>query len=379
MRIGINFHTFDEYISGVEYYGLGLMNALLEIDLHNDYIVFTNCGALIRRHIDRHENLKIVELTHIKTRLMRILWEHIQLPKAAQKERLNVLHCLSYISPLRRSTARYVVTIHDTIAVEHPHWCRPGNALYFNLCMKRSLRNSCRIITPSKATAQALARNFATDTDRIRVIYPGIDAIFNTKANGLKSDRVRRRYNLPHRFILYVGNIEPKKNLRTLLTAQRAIGKKGMPLKLVIAGKRTWGSKSELDEIEKRVLANNIVLTGYVDRADLPFLYQMADVFVFPSLYEGFGFPPLEAMACGIPVVASSSGALAETLIDAAVVVKTDDVPTLADAIIRLTRDTRFRDKYIRRGLARCKDFSWQQTARQTLAVYKEAVNSDGK
>jgi len=376
MRIGINFHSFDGFISGVEYYCLGLIRSLLEFDRDNDYVVFTNAGELLRRYVGLHENLKVIELRHIKTRPARIFWEHTRLAKAADREQLDVLHCPSYICPIRRSSARYVVTVHDTIAIDHPHWAKPSNALYFGLFMKKSLGNSCRIIAVSKATAQLLAWNFATAEQKIRIIYPGIDAIFNTNRDRSRAQQVRRRYKLPERYILYVGNIEPKKNLGVILSAQKAIGKKGLPQKLVIVGKRSWCSKLELDAIGKGVAAGKVILAGYVDRMDLPVVYQMADVFVFPSLYEGFGFPPLEAMACGVPVVASDSGALAETLADAAVLTKPSDTAGIAEAIVRLVRDTRFRDIYVRRGLSRCRKFSWQETVRQSLAVYEEAAGS---
>ncbi|MCJ7506418.1 glycosyltransferase family 4 protein, partial [Candidatus Bathyarchaeota archaeon] len=313
MRIGINFHTSDKYVSGVEYYSLGLLKGLLHIDKRNDYVVYTNQPDLVREHVSSFENLTISGIGHPKTRLARILWEHTQLPGLAVKEKLDVLHCLSYICPIRRSAVPYVVTVHDTIAIDHPRWCKPTNALYFNLSMGAAIRKASRVISVSECTADDLKRNFQLCCSKLRVIYPGVDGIFNASADFSHQDEVRKRYGLPDRYVLFVGNIEPKKNIGTLLRVLAKLREQGLPHKLVLTGKRTWRSGSELDGIYKEAASGNVVLAGYVARNDLPPVYQMADVFVFLSLYEGFGFPPLEAMACGTPVVSSSRGALKET------------------------------------------------------------------
>ncbi len=372
MRIGINFHTMDKYISGVEYYCLGLLNGLLRIDPDNDYIVFTNQPDLVGEHVTAADNLRIIEVKHLKTRLARICWEHTQLPYLALKEKLDVLHCPSYICPLRKTSVPYVVTIHDTIAIDHPQWCKRTNALYFNLFMKiAAIKASC-VISVSGHSSDDVKRNFNMPCSRIRTIHSGIDDIFNTKRDPYRNADVKARYNLPDRYILYVGNIEPKKNIRTLLRVQKELHEKGLPHKLVIVGKRAWSAGTELDEIKRQITSGNVIRTGYVDREDLPCVYQMADVFVFPSLYEGFGFPPLEAMACGTPVIASGNGALKETLRDAALVVDSQNALQITQAIILILTDNQLRNKLVQMGLKRSGRFSWVRAAEQTLSVYHE-------
>ncbi|MHC4647917.1 MAG: glycosyltransferase family 4 protein [Planctomycetota bacterium] len=379
MKVGINFHTVDEYISGVDHYALGLLNALLQVDTQNEYLVYTNQPDLVSREVAQSENLKIAGVKHLKTRIARILWEHIQLPRLAAQHRLDVLHCLSYICPLRRTSAPCVVTVHDTIAIDHPQWCKKTNAIYFNLVMKSAVKRASCVISLSKCTAEDVRRNLGLPGSKVRVIYPGTDNIFRESQDVSRRGEVRRRHNLPERYILYVGNVEPKKNTGTLLRVQRRICEKGLPHKLVVVGKRSWRSQAQLAQMDREAASGNVVRAGYVESKDLPLVYGMADVFVFPSLYEGFGFPPLEAMACGTPVVSSDKGALAETVKDAAIIVEPHDVEQITEAVVSLIADSALRKKHVRLGLRQSRLFDWQKTARETLSVYEEVVEEYGR
>ena len=375
MRIGINFHITDRYISGVEYYGLGLIKALLRCDGENDYIVYTNQPLLVQEYVPSSANLRIVGVKGLNTRPARIVWEQTMLGRLASAAQLDLLHCLSYMCPVRRISVPCVVTIHDTIALDHPGWCKKTNALYFNLLLGLAAKRALGVIAVSKSTAQSLKRNFNLVRPKVRIVYPGIDSIF--KPGGDPPGRTRqrevaRRYKLPERYILYVGNIEPKKNIRAVLAVQKRIRKLSPAHKLVITGARSWSARAELHKIAAGAASGDIIRTGYVRRSDLPFVYQMADVFVFPSLYEGFGFPPLEAMACGTPVVTSCRGALAETVKDAALVVEPDNIDQITQAVVSLLREPSLRQKHIRQGLERSRRFTWEKAAKQTLSVYDE-------
>jgi len=379
MRIGMNFHTFDRYISGVEYYCLGLIRALVHTAGSNDYVVFTNSGDIVAEHVGRADNLSVVDVACARSRPGRILWEHVELPAAASHAVVDVLHCMSYLCPLRACPVPYVVTVHDTIAIDHPQWCKLTNALYFRLCMKRALRKASRVIAVSRCTANDIRRNFEIDSSKVRVVYPGVDDIFRATEDVERFEEVRLRYGLPERYVLYVGNIEPKKNIKALLSSVRRIREKGLEHKLVIAGKRTWGSRNELSAIGAYVDSGDVVLAGYVVRKDLACVYKMADVFVFPSLYEGFGFPPLEAMACGTAVIASNRGALAETLGNAAIMVDAEDAEAIAEAIVRVVGDGCLREKHIQMGLEQSALLRWDKAAKETLFVYEEAAGCNGQ
>jgi glycosyltransferase involved in cell wall biosynthesis len=374
MRIGINFHSSDEYFSGVEYYGLGLIEGLLCIDSVNEYFVFTNQPDAVRDRVGGRENLSIIGIGGLWSRAARIVWEQSQLGVMARRYRLDMVHCLSYICPIRRSEVPFVVTIHDTIALRMPGWCKRTNAVYFSLAMKRGAGKAARVIAVSKRTAGDIATELGLDGSRIRVIYPGIDEIFRGRANREQMQEVRHRYNLPERYILYVGNIEPKKNIATLLQMYKSLRLKGFDHKLVLVGKRSWGALSELGEIKRLILTNDLVWPGYVSREELRSIYTMAEVFIFPSLYEGFGFPPLEAMGCGTAVVASNRGSLGETLGDAVLIVEPLDVEGLVKAVHSLITNPELRKKYSLLGTERSKRFRWDKAARETLDVYEEVV-----
>jgi glycosyltransferase involved in cell wall biosynthesis len=360
----------------VEYYALGLLRGLVGIDRENEYLVCTNQPALVRDNIPSAANVTIVPIRHARTRITRILWEHAELPRLAVRHKLNVLHCTSYICPMLKSLVPSVVTIHDTLALDRPRWCKPTNALYYNLLLKRSAATAARVISVSRQTARDLGRNTALPMSRVHVVYPGVDEIFRPEGDPVRCREVRARYRLPERYVLYVGNIEPKKNVSALLEMQQRLHQEGLPHRLVLAGKRAWRAGAELKLIGRGVASGGVVWIGYADRGDLPSIYQMADVFVFPSLHEGFGFPPLEAMACGTPVVSSCRGALAETVTDAALIIEPEDPQQMAAAVITVVTDRRIRDQYVEKGLRRSRMFSWRKAAEATLSIYKEAAET---
>jgi glycosyltransferase involved in cell wall biosynthesis len=189
-------------------------------------------------------------------------------------------------------------------------------------------------------------------------------------------EAVRDRYGLPPRFILSVGTLEPGKNQTTLVRAFHRLKGKGLEQGLVIAGQKGWMYEKLFRLVDGLGLRDEVRFVGYVPADDLVAVYNMADLFVFPSLYEGFGLPPLEAMACGLPVVASSAPALAEVLNGAAILVTPSDVDALAEASARALGDRRLRSRLRRQGLERASQFSWQRTARGTVAAYEAALSS---
>ncbi len=379
MRIGVNFHSSDNCISGVEYYALGLLRGLLSIEVNHEYLVYTNRPELVRQNVPPAPGLTVIPAARTRGRWARILWEHTELPRLAVRHRLDVLHCTSYICPLVKPSVPCVVTIHDTLALDRPQWCRRSNALYYGLVLRRSMRTAARVIAVSHQTAHDVQRHASVPASRIRVIHAGVDEIFGAGPDALRCRQVRTRYALPDRYVLYVGNIEPKKNVGVVLGVQQRLQARGLPHKLVIVGKRSWRTRQLRKDIGRGVASGGVVWVGYADRGDLPYIYRMADVFIFPSLYEGFGFPPLEAMACGTPVVTSGRGALAETTGGAATMVDPDDVEQTTAGVLLMLNDWRLRDACVEAGLKRSRQFTWTAAARATLSVYEEvAAGHDG-
>jgi glycosyltransferase involved in cell wall biosynthesis len=373
MKIGINFHSTDSFISGVEYYTLGLLNGLLCVDKENDYIVFTNQPRLIRKYVIFQKNLSVIDLSHLKTRVQRIFWEHFHLPKLIRKKRVSVLHCPHYICPVLNCSIPYVVTVHDTIAVNHPEWCKRSNAVYYRMLMGPTIRKARKIIVPSQITARKVVLNFQLETSNVRVIHPGIDKIFNRETDLRGQNRIRKKLNLPEKYVLFVGNFEPKKNIKNLLLAYEQLKQKLPNYKLVLVGKRRWKSQRTLLYLRKHFTEEDIVLPGYVAREELPFVYQMADVFVWVSHCEGFGFPPLEAMACGTAVAASNVGILSEINSKAFCLVDSQEPQSIAKLIYSLIADTKLRQSQIEIEKIEIQRFDWESAAKKTLAVYREA------
>jgi len=238
-----------------------------------------------------------------------------------------------------------------------------------------SLRRTDMVIVPSQATRQAIL-GFLPDLrpDRIHLTVLGICEEF--QPSGLASvQEVVTRLSLPQPYILYVGTLEPRKNLPALVESYRRLVEVGaIKEHLVIVGKLGWGFESLLKQMHAPALRGKVHVVGYVDQQDLPAVYAGAKLFVYPSLHEGFGFPPLEAMACGVPVISSLSSSLIENLESAAELVPPDDIAALADAIRRLlTDDTLWAQRRIQ-GLEHASHYRWDQTARETLKVYQAAM-----
>jgi glycosyltransferase involved in cell wall biosynthesis len=364
--------------SGVEYFTLGLVDALLRFEPNNEYVLFCTEAAAATIAGRLLENVHVVSRgTGRGGRLGRIAWEQVYLPRLADQHKLDVLHCPGYICPLVADVP-IVLTIHDTIALDHPRWCRWENAAYYRLLMRRCIARADIIHTVSHATAQRIARHVPGAREKTKVVYPGIEESFRRASTQDRLETVRRAYRLPESFILYVGNFEPKKNIDGILSAYEHLHNlMGSPPALVLVGRKAWGLapqvESHLTALEQQ---SRVHIVRNAARQDLPTIYSLASVFLFPSHYEGFGFPPLEAMACGTPVVTSARGALAETMRDAAIIVDPNTPDQIALAICKLLVDQLLSDQCVVSGLRTTDRFRWSATARKLADCYGPAART---
>jgi len=306
-------------------------------------------------------------------RWQRIGYEHFFMNRYFRKHEENILHCPAYIQPWKWG-APSIITVHDIIALNSPEYCSPSNRLYFNLLLPRSILKASKIITMSHTVKEDILRKIKIKPEKIKVIYPGINDIFFRIPSGKNLANVKRKYLLPEKFILYVGNIEPKKNILRLIEAfENLIRRSDIPHSLVIAGKFAWKCKDVLQKISKNP-NTRILFTGYIEQSDLPALYTLADLFVFPSLYEGFGIPPLEAMACGTPVIVSNAGALPETTMGNALITDPLSVDSVASAMLNLIENTTLRNQLIEKGKHHVQQFKWDRAWSETANFYKLLV-----
>lgn len=281
----------------------------------------------------------------------------------------RIYHATEHLLP--RLALPTVMTVHDLIFERYPQHHKLTNRAFLRVGMPLFVRAATHIIAVSHHTAQDLASLYGVDTDKMTVIYEGIDAEFQPAAPA-QVDAIRARYSPDRPYILMVGTLEPRKNHRLALDALAQLKAQGYPHRLLIAGGKGWLFAPITAAIETLGLSNDVTFTGYVPDEELPALYSAADVLLMPSQYEGFGFPMLEAMACGTPVVASNASSLPELAGDAARLIAPDNAPALC-AAVRDIVDQPDRAATMRQlGLAHVRQFTWTATARQTAQLYQQ-------
>jgi glycosyltransferase involved in cell wall biosynthesis len=306
--------------------------------------------------------------------LVRILWEQIAAPLALARRRPALLHGMAYALPLLwRGPA--IVTIHDLSFLRYPAWHSAARRAYLAPITRLSAHRAGYIIAVSQSGKDEIQGLLGIPAEKITVIYNGVAEAFHpSPPEALRA--FRARHHPPERYIFYLGTLEPRKNLETLLRAYARLPQRGT-VKLVLAGGRGWMYDSALALIEALNLTDNVILPGYLASDLLPMWYNAADVFAYPSLYEGFGMPLLEAMACGTPVIASDASALPEVVGDAGVLVPPTDVEAWTEALVGLLESPSQRAELAAQGLARARLFTWEQSARQTAAAYRRLSGQD--
>jgi glycosyltransferase involved in cell wall biosynthesis len=288
---------------------------------------------------------------------------------------VDVFHEPHYVLPVL-TRGRSVVTIHDCIHLMFPEYLPYRFAkVYAREMMRSATRRAARILTVSESSKRDILRFYPVSPDKITVIPNAIDERFGTPPPDEAVVRVRERYQLADPFVLYVGNVKPHKNVERLIDAfALVVRRRPDPLKLVIIGDEISKFQTLRRAVHRHQLHRQVRFLGFVGEDTLSVLYRLAGVFVFPSLYEGFGLPPLEAMACGTPVITSNVSSLPEVVGDAALLVDPYSSEQIAEAITRVLSDTALAADLRARGLARAQHFSWKRSVSQTLAIYQEVA-----
>jgi glycosyltransferase involved in cell wall biosynthesis len=311
------------------------------------------------------------------SRLLRIAWEQCVFPLAIRGG-YELVHAPAYVGPVL-GRVPLVVTVHDLFALTHPDLCSRANTLHYRLLLPATVTRSAHVIVPSQWVRQQVLQHFGLTPGRVSVVPEGInERLWSAPGPGLM-DSLARCWGLRGRTLLFVGNIEPKKNLVALLQVFDRLRASHRDLRLVICGGLRWRSRRFLQTLRSLRCRSDVVLTGYLPDEHVHALYHLAELFVFPSLTEGFGVPPLEAMASGTPVVASNGGALGEVLGSAALLVDPGQPRDLEQAILRVMSSRDLREDLRGRGLTHSRQFDWRRAAGETLAVYETAARSARK
>ncbi len=395
MRIGIDGRYIQDHFPGIGRYTYSLIEALAQVASDDSFIVLHNPARRNTRYdvaaLARHANVTLVPVDVPTFALA----EQTRLPWVVRRLRLDVLHSPYYIKPYLLPCPS-VVSLYDLIAARYPEYLPSSWArLVFAITTRLAITTARRLITLSAASRRDLVELYGVPPARVAVTPLAADEHFQPIAEATILEAVRRKYALPEHFVLYLGSNKPHKNLARLIQAwslilspqssapnrQSAIGAAHGPpprgnRQLVIAGHWDPRYPQAQQRATELGLEESVRFLGDVSEADLPALYNLATIFAFPSLYEGFGLPPLEAMACGTPVVCANTSSLPEVVGEAALLFDPLDLQAMAATIAQALSDASLRAALGARGLARARLFSWERTARETLAVYREAMGN---
>ena len=369
MRIAFDGTTLTPGRTGVGYYTEHLLQHLArEAERTGDeLVVISNQGIDTAFPLPKH-----VRVYSARQLPVRIGWMQLLAARVLTDLQPDVAHFTNGMIP-PGSPVPTVVTVHDMSLRLHPR-CHPFRRLLINRPLVTvAIRNATAMVTVSNSARRDLLRLYGIPPDRVAVVHEAAAPIFQAIRDIEHLERVRRRYSLPERFVLYVGAIEPRKNLRRLVQAFARARARGVPHHLVCVGPYGWSSRNLVRVIERLDLNEVVQFAGYVPLHDLPAIYNLGELFVFPSVYEGFGLPVVEAMACGTPVITSNTSSLDEIASGAAETIDPYDVDAMAEALVRLLTTADRRRELALRGLERAKRFSWTHTAREMLAIYQRA------
>ncbi|TKJ34736.1 glycosyl transferase family 1 [bacterium (candidate division B38) B3_B38] len=365
-KIGIDIRKIRDY--GIGTYIENLISQFSRLNSENQYILFCRPQDLERLPpLGENFHPVVDESANYSLR------EHLSLSRKAKRLSLDLYFSPHYVFPLL-IPCRAIVTIHDVIHLLFPeNLPRKGAYYYARFMIGRALAKAEKVVAVSHHSRADIQRLFPGYASRIEVIHNGIDPRFFRQPSENELLRVKRKFQIDYPCILFVGNLKPHKNLTNLLKAFALLrGRRERGLKLVVAGAERDKSPHMRETIDRLSLGAEVRFLGYVNKEELCCLYHLAELFAFPSFYEGFGLPPLEAMACGTPVIASNLSSLPEVLGDAAVMVNPHQVEEIAEGMRQLIENIPLREELIRRGAQQVKKYSWEEAARRYLSLFAQ-------
>jgi glycosyltransferase involved in cell wall biosynthesis len=379
VRIAINAHLVsfsgNYRQAGVSKYTEHLINHLGQIDSENEYLIYFGNGPHPPDFAAAPNFRLRPSRFNTEKPPVRITWEQFLAPEVVWRDRPAVLHCPVNVVPVA-ALCPTVVTIHDLGFIRFPERYKPAKRRYLHAMTSLSARRAAHIITPAESGRREVIELLKVAPEKVTAIPEGVDARFRPLPLA-EVENWRQAKSLPERFVLYVGTLEPRKNLPLLLKAfarWRQERPDQAEVKLVLGGAKGWLYEEIFRLVESLGLQAVTQFPGYLGESELPLWYNSAACLVYPSVYEGFGLPPLEAMACGCPVITSNTSSLPEVIGQAGLMVGPDDEAALTAALDRLLTDKAEHARLREAGIKRAAGFSWQETARRTLEIYRQVV-----
>lgn len=367
MKIGIDARSLFGTPTGVGRYLSNLLHQICKLDTQNTYRLYT----------DRSLNVPIITHPHFSQKSLTLpfaqnyfTWNHFRLPPELLRHPVDLFHFPFYTMPLIRNY-KSIVTIHDITYEVHPEWYSWKGLIAMRYFSRYAAKHADKILTVSYATKYDLLKYYQIPESRITVIYHGVENRFRLMTDQTAIEAMKASYDITApQVILYVGSIHTRRNIEQLLRAYSLVHKTDPDVQLLIVGKREYPYLDLTTLMNELALQKNVMIAGYVNESDLPVLYNLADLFIYPSSYEGFGLPPLEAMACGTPVITSNNSSLPEVVGDAAILIDPHNIQEMTEAMSLALHDSGLRRDMVTKGFAQAAKFSWTQTARETLAAY---------
>lgn len=359
MKIAINAMLLSAPSFGIRTYISNLIKHLKQIDTQNTYEIFSGSSSFSNPAV-------------------RIMWEQLIQPFLINKGGFDVFHSPDHVLPFLPIKAKKIVTVHDLSFYMHPETFPAMKRTYKKLITPGSLRRADRIIADSASTKKDIIDIFAISPDKISVVHIGVGGEFSKIHDSNILSRLKEERKLKNPFILFVGTLEKRKNIEGLIDAYiLAVREHKIAHDLVVVGRKGWLYEGIFKKVQREGFAGKIKFIFDARQEELPVLYNLADLFVYPSIYEGFGLPVLEAMACGTPVITSNVSSLPEVAGDAAMLIDPYDTQGLALSIAKVLHDETLKKTLSQKGLERAKQFGWDKCARETLEVYKSANRRD--
>jgi glycosyltransferase involved in cell wall biosynthesis len=378
MRIAIDARIAHYTGAGIGQYAIHLAQALARLDRVNHYVLLQS----------RKDRRTLVDEPHVQRCSIwtpsHHRWEQealaveFKLFPALRRLNLDLLHSTDFIPPLRLRGFKSVITVHDLAFLRWPHFLTEESARYYGQ-VEAAVERADHIIAVSESTKNDLVKLLGAPRAKITVVHEAADPLYRPMSRAEALASIGSKFPLPDEFILFVSTIEPRKNIATLLHAyRRLLDSYKIRVGLVLAGATGWLADQIFETVEQLDLQRHVTFLGRVQNGDLLYLYNLARCLAHPAYYEGFGLPPLEAMACGTPVVVSNVSSLPEVVGDAALLIDPNNEEELAVALHRVLTDQTLHDSLRAKGLARARTFSWERTAEETLAVYQRTLQQPG-
>lgn len=367
MKIGIDARLLERRMTGIGRYVENIVSHIPECDQENEYVLFSYrpLPGFPKGNVRNVATMDVAPEGRLQ-KIRSVFWLHAVLPKFVKREKIDVFFSPNMLLPLSGAGRKNIITIHDTFHLIDPKFHSPLYRAYISFFLSQTFKKTDHILTVSEASKRDIVRLLHVPEDKITVTYEAAEERFMPR-DIPKEERARlsAKYDLPEEFILYVGVIEERKNIAGLIKIADGLkGKTDIPL--VLVGRLGYCGEDYISEIKKR---DNMKYVGFVDYEDLPSLYDLATLFVFPSRYEGFGLPPLEAMQSGVPVIASNASSLPEVIGDAGILLSPDDSEGFVRAILELLSDPGKRTELREKGLAQAKNFSFEKMTYETVSA----------